>query len=239
MAITWSGGAPGARAPERRAPDPIGVARAVLLLGWAVVALAAWGLGSAPGTYAELQQGLRDGRVTEVWAQPGFGDAPPGVTESSGAGQQRVQWREGWLNRRAEVSAASPGEAPLRADLPFVGADVVAELRAIAPDVQVHRLDEQLPSRSAFQGYELPQWAGMLAVCLFISSLTLLAGGPEPWWATRWAWFWVSLLPGGVIAFLLASGPLPRLPRALVRQDGAWRLGGGWALLLAAVLWWS
>ncbi|TNM64090.1 hypothetical protein FHN55_14760 [Streptomyces sp. NP160] len=231
MAITWAGG-PAAGAPAAGGRiGPTGVARALLLLGWAVLAATGLAVGSLPGTYSDLQQGLESGRVTEVWAEPGQAEG------STGTGYQRVEWRDGWVTRRADVMTATPGEPPLGSDVPFVGTDVALALTAVNPDVQVHRLGYRTSS-SELQGWELPEWAGLLAVCLLISSVTLLAGGPEPWWATRWAWFWVSLLPGGVIAYLVLSGPLPALPRALVRRGSAWRLGGGWAFLLVAVLWW-
>jgi uncharacterized membrane protein HdeD (DUF308 family) len=73
----------------------------------------------------------------------------------------------------------------------------------------------------------------MLAIPLGLWWLILLTAGPQPWRATRWAWFWLSGSVVGAIAFVLLSGPLPRVrgPRRPER-----RLTGGWALLIGVVL---
>jgi hypothetical protein len=73
----------------------------------------------------------------------------------------------------------------------------------------------------------------LLAIPLGLWWLILLTAGPQPWRATRWAWFWLSGSVVGAIAFVLLSGPLPRVrgPRRPER-----RLTGGWALLIGVVL---
>jgi hypothetical protein len=62
--------------------------------------------------------------------------------------------------------------------------------------------------------------------------VAFLINGPEPWRATRWAWFWTIANPLGVIgclAFLLLSGPIPMLPASKI---DARRLHGGWAFII-------
>ena len=84
-------------------------------------------------------------------------------------------------------------------------------------------------------GWVAPDWTGLARLFLVIGTLAHLVLGPQPWRATRWAWFWLFgvLSPLGMIAFLVLSGPTPgvRTPRS-----GARRLTGGWAFLLALVL---
>jgi hypothetical protein len=72
------------------------------------------------------------------------------------------------------------------------------------------------------------------ALLLTLCGVGLLVAGPEPWRATRWAWFWLVLTsPFVSVLFLLLSGPTvavpgPRNPRR--------RLTGGWAFLLSLPL---
>lgn len=93
--------------------------------------------------------------------------------------------------------------------------------------------DNAADSVSPLLGWRGPNWLGAAAAILFLISFMLLVSGPQPWRATRWAWFWLLLPPIGSIAFLLLSGPTPLLPRP---KDPARRLTGGWAFLLAIPL---
>ena len=67
-------------------------------------------------------------------------------------------------------------------------------------------------------GWQVPDPIGIVAFVLHLAGLALLVTGPQPWRATRWAWFWLLLLPPvGSIAFLLLSGPTAGLPAPKVR----------------------
>lgn len=81
-------------------------------------------------------------------------------------------------------------------------------------------------------GIEVPNPLADLAVILTFAGLVTLILGPQPWRATRWAWFWCNANPVGMAAFLLLSGPIPGLPppRKINR-----RLTGGWGFLLMLV----
>lgn len=71
----------------------------------------------------------------------------------------------------------------------------------------------------------------------FVAVLFVLINGPQPRWATRWAWFWLILNPALVITaalFLIVSGPVSPT-REPVPQSGR-RLTGGWAFLIAVVV---
>ena len=67
-----------------------------------------------------------------------------------------------------------------------------------------------------------------------IATLFVLINGPQPRWATRWAWFWLIMNPALVVTvplFLIGSGPL-RPTDGPVAPIGK-RLTGGWAFFLA------
>lgn len=76
-----------------------------------------------------------------------------------------------------------------------------------------------------------PVLAVFAAGCL--ATLWLLVNGPQPWRATRWAWFWLAAPPLGLLAFLLLSGPTPGLG---ITRPATKRLTGGKAFLLALLL---
>lgn len=75
-----------------------------------------------------------------------------------------------------------------------------------------------------------PQW-GFLPVATALLWFAVLVTGPEPRYATRFAWFWLAFSPLSVlaaVAYLLlgARGAVP----------GERRLTGAWAFLLFLVL---
>jgi hypothetical protein len=85
-----------------------------------------------------------------------------------------------------------------------------------------------------FMGWGVPWEVAILGMVSWMAALLLVVGGPEPWRATRWAWGWAWLLTGplGSVAYLLLGGPTGFLRP----QPGHRRLTGGWAFLLAWVL---
>lgn len=196
----------------------------MLLLGLAIV------LGERPSTYDDLRAAVASGDVDEVRVGEGLS---PGAT---GYATVDLHWRDGLLRHHAEVIEARPrSEAPANAAHPVVAGDVADLLVDIEPDLVVDRRASSPPSSDLF-GWDLPPlWAGWLVLAVWISTVLALAMSPEPWRATRWAWFWLLLsAPSiGVPAYLLLGGPMPRVPAP---GPGARRLTGGWAFLLAVVL---
>jgi hypothetical protein len=85
-----------------------------------------------------------------------------------------------------------------------------------------------------FMGWGVPWHVVLLGTASWLAVLLLIVGGPEPWRATRWAWGWAWLLTGplGSVAYLLLGGPTGFLRP----HHGHRRLTGGWAFLLAWVL---
>jgi hypothetical protein len=81
-------------------------------------------------------------------------------------------------------------------------------------------------------GWRTPVWVGGALLLLWACVTALLTTGPQPWWATRWAWFWLVFSPLALLTlplFLLISGSPPGVPQA--REPGR-RLTGGWASLI-------
>jgi hypothetical protein len=66
-----------------------------------------------------------------------------------------------------------------------------------------------------------------------LATLILLILGPQPRWATKWAWFWL-LGTGPMSAVFLLVEPVPvwQSEPAFARPS---RLTGGWAFLIALV----
>jgi hypothetical protein len=130
-------------------------------------------------------------------------------------GPVRVQWRPGLIRHQTEVTPAR-----------------VRALLRLQPGLSVRRAPWP-SSESTVWGWSLPGWMGLAVATLLLTSFGLLISGPQPWRATRWAWFWLILTPLGVPAFLLLSGRTPLLPDP---RPTARRLTGGWAFLLSLVL---
>jgi hypothetical protein len=95
--------------------------------------------------------------------------------------------------------------------------------------------DDRLSAGSRVLGFEIPSWLIVTWLALTLAGFGLLVGGPQPWWATRWAWLWLAAVSVPVLgaAFLLLSGPTPGVPKP---RSPNRRLTGGWAFLIAFFL---
>lgn len=215
-----------------RAPRPrtaYDVWRWCLLLGNALLLVVAVLLGARPAPWSAVDQGVREGSITSVTVSGATG---PGTSDV-----QEVTWRDGLVQRRAEVLVRPPGTEGT-SSLPVVSQDAGRALQVLAPGLDVRHDGRSTDSGVGFWGFQLP-WPDVLGISLLLGWacwLGVLVHGPAPWRATRWGWFWVSWVswvPGGVVAFLLLAGPTPLLPAPRRVQR---RLTGGWALLLSVFL---
>ena len=211
----------------------LGWARLALGLGWVVMLVLTVGLGERESSLAELEAAVRAGDVDEVVVTP---DLTWSVT---GGTAVELHWREGLTRYSARVVEMRPrAPAPPRdwldgADL--VRGEVADRLRPISDGLTIRAEDSSRSERTTSVLGVQAQGAGVTAVlALWLSTLLLLVASPEPWRATRWAWFWLMWLPAplGQLAYLLLSGPAPGTspPR------GGKRLTGGSGLLLAIAL---
>lgn len=232
---------PARRPPVESAQDERGwfVVRAVLLAVWLVLIVGAVLFGGRSATLTDLMLAVQDGRVDEVTLVGGL-PAGPGVT---GQARQEARWREGVVLRVAEYQVVRPdsgfddGSAGLTTDddgraLEETSEDVAAQLVLLDPDVEV-RVEPWPEGWAEFFNWRAPSWVAPLVLGAWLGPLLLLVAGPQPWRATRWAWFWLLQPPVGTVAFLLLSGRLPWGRRTA--PDGA-RLTGGWAFLLSLVI---
>lgn len=212
-----------------------GLLSAVLLTTQVVSAL----VGPDGSSLAELYAAVELDRVDDVMLTPGL------PADAYGRTTQQAWWDEAgqartarWVVDRQEPGVVwSDGQTPYGEDqLDVTGDDVRATLAGLDEDLVVtDALGDPGPGVRLL-GVHVPEGAGMV-VAVFLTAwfatLVLLVNGPQPWRATRWAWFWLSAPPVGLLAFVVLSGPTPGL--GITRPVGR-RLTGGWALLISVVL---
>jgi hypothetical protein len=206
-----------------------------LVVWWLLSAAAVAAVGERASTMPALLAAVDAGRVSEVQV---FGALPPGAT---GSGIEVIRWRQDGLARYAEARYSSPGYTPDAGSL-----SPPAETATVDAATMLHRHNAQVRVRvqtspamtgstSTIWLWRVPLWLGGLGAAGLLLSFMLLAGGPEPWRMTRWAWAWAILLapPVGTLAFALLSGPMPPVPAP---RNDARRLTGGWAFILVSAL---
>ncbi len=200
-----------------------------LLGAWVVVLGFMVAVGTREAPWHDLQSSLTDGDVTTVQV---VGELEPG---STGYGLAEVRWREGLWSHRTEVMQVSSPSVDTGSAAPSsvkVIGGVGELLRVQHPGLRTQ--DVPRPNvTSEFFGWTVSPLVGAVAFVTALSTLMLLILGPSPWWATRWAWFWLGTNPVGVVAFLVLSGPTPGVPAP---DNPARRLTGGWALLLSLLV---
>ena len=209
--------------------------RLALLLAVLAFAATVPFVGSRTASLAELQGALEAGRVEQVSV---IGALPPGATGSRTA---HIVWQDGPITRVTTVrhlSDGSQGPPHERSDLDHVLGDLRHQLGVWdkQSSLSVVTETEGPMDRAPMAGWYLPVWMGQVSPWLWVVAVLLLATGPEPRWATRWAWFWAFIGPLVVVAlplFALGSVPLPGRPAP--RRPGH-RLTGGWAFLLVGLI---
>ena len=219
----------GRAAVPARAPGAWDWFRLGLIASWLGLLVAGYALGARVTGFDRLEAAVASGAVTSV-AVVGDGPGPEGMRT------QEVRWRDGLLPRSTSVRVHSPegdGGSTEGPGARITATDVGRHLQELRPGLRVTRAEP--PSAGGeVAGWQVPVWVAGLSLFFALLTLTLLVSGPEPWRATRWAWFWLVALPSplGIPAFLLLSGPLPGLPPPRRPR----RLTGGWALIAALIL---
>lgn len=204
--------------------------RLVLAVGYVLLACAAAGLHQAGSTLGQLYADLDRGSVSQVRVVGVV--LPPG---STGSALQEVTWRTGsraWRVELVQVRGSDEGALPAsRAER--TTDDVVQQVRARSPETDLEVSGPRTGVVARAFGVAYAGVAALPIVVLTVAGLLLLVGGPQPWRATRWGWFWLCLVPGGPLVYLARSGPTPGL-RPPAPDDAL--LTGGRALVAAVVL---
>lgn len=203
-----------------------------LFAAWIVLLVAVVFLGERSSSRADLEDAVASGEVTSVEV---YGGLPEGAR---GYARVELHWRDGPFAYYVELGEAKPRPRAPRGEtnLPIVRPGVVDRLVASNEDLEVERRSDSGPPFSAsFLAWQLPWPLALGGPLLVLVTLGLLIVGPQPWRATRWAWFWIQGIaaPLGMLAYLVLGGPtgLSRPPRPEAR-----RLTGGWAFLLTFVV---
>jgi hypothetical protein len=202
--------------------------RCILIVGWLMVLIATPVTGERVASWGDVRARVAAGQIESVRVS---GELPPGTT---GDGVVSVHWRRGMFRYKADVvqvlgRGEGPGTRATSDGAPVVHAAPSSLLTALQPGLRVSH-DQRLPSGSPLLGWQVPNALAGSALLLCLAGLALLVGGPHPWRATRWAWFWLLVSPVGSLVFVLLSGPTPGIPGP---RDPRRRLTGGWAFLLS------
>ena len=209
--------------------------RVVLLLGWCGFLVVAVAVGERSSTLERLDAAVAAGDVDAVSVAGGM---PP---RGRGFATVQISWRQGLLARTTEVievrrPGAAAGQGTRGTTTTLVNESVAEHLGAIRPDVAVDRRAQDGGWHADMLGFALGGRLALALLVLWLVTIGRVTGGPEPWRATRWAWFWLlgtPLVPLVAVAYLVLAAPTPGLPPP---RDPARRLRGGWAFVIAVVL---
>ncbi len=204
--------------------------RLLLAVVWLVLLLSALVLHERSTSLSRLYDDVRSGQVDDVQVVGGL--SAFGEQRGTGFAVLEAHWSVG--HRRYVVEVTEVAGQP-DSTVPGVRTDddVAAVLQRLDPTLQVQRQAYRSGWSATLYGTRLPGYVVPVLVAAGLATLLVLMNAPEPWRATRWAWFWLLPVPGGVLAFLLLSGPTPLVPAP---ADPGRRLTGGWAFLLGAAL---
>lgn len=210
--------------------------RWLLVAAWLVLLVALPFVSERVAQWSDIQRLVSRGDVSSVTIS-GELPAEAGLT---GMSHVQVRWSHDGLNYAAEViQVREPGDAHLVAQARSHGYNArtvrpSADLIALDPALRISH-DNRMSTLEGNRllGFHVPIALAFAAFGLWLVGLGMLISGPDPWRATRWAWFWVLSSPVGVAAFLLLSGPTRPIPAP---KAGGRRLTGGWAFLLNVFL---
>jgi hypothetical protein len=190
-------------------------------------------LGAAvPSSLPVLSEDLASGRVAEIVFAQSSDFAPP--TLRTGDPHPVVRWKivgSGWR-------VASAGEGQISPD----PSQTVGSVDAVENDIRHQAEAAGVPV--SLSGPRPPRLLIPIALVGQLVLVLVLIGSPQPRYATKWAWFWILLLPGGLghLAWISVEAPWSsranRRPEPLPhsRQSDDRRLTGGRALVISAVV---
>lgn len=191
-----------------------------------------------PTSLSDLKDAVAAGAVTRVVI------ADPLPVGATGFATPEIRWEQGGITHATQVTQVS--DRSVAAPSSQSSTDVVVGgaqqyLRSLpggGPD-RLTIVEGTRVSSGSILGWQVPVWFALTSFLLWLLTLTLVIGGPTPWRATRWAWFWCVVSPValvGVPAYLALSG---RLPRGASKRPER-RVTGGWVfaamLLLSGIV---
>ncbi len=231
---------PTARGPAERRWDQL---RLLLLVGWLAVAVLTVVLGDRAGSWEQLRAGVASGSVDHVEVNGELPERTAGAV--SGVSVVELRWRDGLVGYRADVvqvlgadpDAAAMAETERTASALGPGTPALTSypsvrLQQLRADVDLTSGDGRPAVSGDLLGWRVPGALPWAVFGLVLVAFAVLALGPVPWRATRWAWFWLMWTPIASVGFLLLGGPTPGIPASAGRR----RLTGGWAFLLSLLL---
>lgn len=184
-------------------------ARIVLILAWAAIVFNAV-TEAREASLDDLGRDLADGTVTAVEVER----ADPGTQAQ---GTFLLRWDSGLLDSFARYEYDGPAGVDEAAPL-------LAQARADGVPVQVVAIGQYPPAghvtKDGWLVTAFGPWVGMAGLLVIGASLAVLITGRQPWFATKWAWFWlVWTLPVLWLVFLALE------PRPL-RLSARWAAAG-------------
>ena len=207
-------------------------ARMIVLVGFVALGIAWLILGRVDASDTRLREAVAAGEVQSVDVLGRLDQPYLGFTTVE------VRWRLHGIARSTLVNEVHCRNGTTTcpeaqgADRPSY-ADVVEGLQALSPDLRVEESDTDVMTDGTHTTLVF------IALALTAAWILILAAGPDPRFATRWAWFWLLSAAPGIIPVVHVIGSAPLRPGAYPppgpRPEGG-RLTGGWAFLLASIL---
>lgn len=191
-------------------------------------------VGERQEPYARLQAGLADGSIAHVRVEGAMGGAGD-LGGAQGVTTVRLSWRDDWHEAFTEVvQASSQSELERQSgddeSLPRIIGPIDTELHTYSTDVDLTWAQPLSGVTITLGGWSVRGDLALLPLAMLGLLPFVLATGPEPRLATRWAWFWLiisPLMPIAVAAFLFYGRRLHQPERT--------RLTGWWAFLIMLV----
>lgn len=206
------------------------VLRWIVVVAWMAVMVAGLALGSRVSTWDELVSGLATKQISDVRITGAMGGPDGFPHHEQGSATVDLSWTEQGIRHVATVEqvAGDVTPSPDEENSHLINGRVDTPLKQINPDVRLTWSDARPEPPTTLLGrWKIEGTWGDFIFLLWPLNLFLLATGPEPRTATRWAWFWLISSPLGMLVI-----PVFLLWGARGYATGRTRLTGGWAFLL-------
>lgn len=205
----------------------------LLAVAVALLAMAPF-VATNPKSLSDLKDAVAAGAVTRVVI------ADPLPTGATGLATPEIRWKQGGITHATQVTQVSDRSVAIpssQSSTDVVVGDVRQYLDSLpggSPD-RLTIVEARRATSGSILGWQVPVWFALTSFMLWLLTVTLVIGGPAPWRATRWAWFWCVVSPFafvGVPAYLALSGRLPRGGSEPPKR----RVTGGWVLVTMLLL---